>query len=140
MKQLCLLIVVAVLAFSGTTQAQSINKTWQLSFKESMAYMPQAQQASFKQLDANMMKMMEKNFERLRYKFAVGGRLEMVIIADGNPVKQLVGTWKRNGNKLSLYALGAGNGDREEFTIVKLTNNLLVIKKDSDQHMAFVAK
>ncbi|OJJ15755.1 hypothetical protein BKI52_36140 [marine bacterium AO1-C] len=140
MKQLCLLIICTLVGFTQVSQAQSITKTWQISLKESIPYMKPAEQASFKQLDASMLNMMKKSFEKLRYKFSSGGVLKVVTMADGNPATMPTpGRWTKSGNKLTLSAVGASADDKEVFTIVKLTSNVMVLKKEDGQHIAFVA-
>ncbi|HAS46597.1 MAG TPA: hypothetical protein DCS93_39305 [Microscillaceae bacterium] len=140
MKQLCLLVIFITLGLVQVSQAQSINKTWQISLKESIPYMKPAEQASFKQLDASMLDMMKKTFEKLRYKFSSGGVLEVVATDAGNTATMPTpGRWTKSGNTLTLFPQGGTAQDKQVFTIVKLTSKVLVLKKEEGDYVAFVA-
>lgn len=140
MKRLCLLVIFSWIGFAQASQAQSITKTWQLSLKETIPYLSAEEQQGYKQLDASMLEMMKKTYEKLRYKFSSGGVLAMVAVTNGvASTMPTAGRWSKSGNQLSIWAVGDGAKKKEVFTIVKLTDRVLVLQPSNGSKIAFVA-
>lgn len=143
MKHLYTLItcIVLLIAVNVTTaQAQSITKSWRLSFDESRAYMSQQQQDGFKYLDPNALKALREAFETTQYEFKANGTVQVAFYAGGTVTRQYAGTWKKSGNELSLLGIGGNQQNKEVFKIIKLTGRLLVLQKDGGSKIAFVAQ
>lgn len=143
MKHLYTLItcIVLLIAVNVTTaQAQSITKSWRLSFDESRAYMSQQQQDGFKYLDPNALKALREAFETTQYEFRANGTVQVAFYAGGTVTRQYAGTWKKSGNELSLLGIGGNQQNKEVFKIIKLTGRLLVLQKDGGSKIAFVAQ
>ena len=133
-------IVLLVTVNVTTAQAQSITKSWRLSFDESRAYMSQQQQDGFKYLDPNALKALREAFETTQYEFKANGSVQVAFYAGGTVTRQYAGTWKKSGNELSLLGIGGNQQNKEFFKIIKLTGRLLVLQKDGGSKIAFVAQ
>ena len=133
-------IVLLVTVNVTTAQAQSITKSWRLSFDESRAYMSQQQQDGFKYLDPNALKALREAFETTQYEFKANGTVQVAFYAGGTVTRQYAGTWKKSGNELSLLGIGGNQQNKEFFKIIKLTGRLLVLQKDGGSKIAFVAQ
>jgi hypothetical protein len=133
---------VALLLAANVTsaQAQSITKSWRLSFDESKAYMSKQQQDGFKYLDPNALKALREAFETTQYEFKANGSVEVAFYAGGTVTRQYAGTWKKSGDELSLQGIGGNQQNNEVFKIIKLTGRLLVLQKDGGSKLAFVAQ